>query len=297
MNYKHKLFLSLFIIFAFSINNCRDRRKEKSVTEIVREWIGKEILFPENLPCFVLGKETLPEVCRELFQKEYKIFRYIDSTGCSSCELKLTEWKKLIEETDGLFPGKVGFVLYFQPKSMREMYYLFMHEKFNHPVFIDTIGIINHLNEFPKKIEYQCFLLNSDNKVLAIGNPVSKLNIWELYKSLISGGKISDPVLMTTAKIDKTKYLFGCVRNKSINTAVFKVLNTGNHPLVISRVSVTCGCVKANWDEQPLKPGETTTIQVEMTPDETGHFIKTIAVYCNTNDSPLRLTVSGTTIE
>ena len=182
---KQKHLILLLLIVAFSFYSCNGNRKEKSVSELVNEWIGKEILFPENLPCYVSGKDTLRELCNELFWKEYKIVTYVDSTGCSSCQLKLSEWKQLIEETDSLYNGKVGFLLFFQPKSMRDMYYLFVLEKFNHPVFIDTVGVMNRKNHFPKQIEYQCFLLDNDNKVLAIGNPVSNPNFSLFYVILI----------------------------------------------------------------------------------------------------------------
>ena len=189
MNIKQKYALLLCLLVAFSACSCKNNRKEKNDAEIVNEWIGKEIRFPENLPCYVLGRDTLSGLCNELFRKEYKILTYVDSTGCSSCQLKLSEWQQLIEEADGLFDGKVGFLLYFQPKSLRDIYYLFVLEKFIHPVIIDMAGIINRMNQFPQKMEYQCFLLDGDNKVLAVGNPVLNPHIWEFYKSQIDKGK------------------------------------------------------------------------------------------------------------
>ena len=60
-------------------------------------------MFPENVSCYMAGKDTILELCNEWFQKDYKILMYIDSTGCSSCRLKLFEWKQFIEETDSYF--------------------------------------------------------------------------------------------------------------------------------------------------------------------------------------------------
>jgi hypothetical protein len=51
------------------------------------------------------------------------------------------------------------------------------------------------------------------------------------------------------------------------------------------------------WDRQPVEPGQTASVRVEMVPDETGYFRKTIDIYCNTNESPVRLSFAGTTIE
>ena len=181
---KVSLVLLFFLFVTFSFYSCRDKRREE-VTKILKEWTGKEIRFPENLSCYVLGKDTLQEFCNENFHKEYKILMYVDSAGCSECRLKLFEWKQLIEEADSLFQGKVGFLLFFQPKNAEEMKDLFLINRFDYPVFMDMGGAINNLNNFPQSTQYQCFLLDSENKVLMVGNPVLNQKIWELYKSQI----------------------------------------------------------------------------------------------------------------
>ena len=175
------LALSIVAIFVCS---CGSKQREDA-SKIVNEWIGKEIKFPENVSCFVSGKDTIQELCSEQFRKEYKILLYVDSAGCSGCRLRLSEWKQLMEEADSLFQGKVGFLLYFQPKDVKDMRYLFIRDGFNYPVFMDTKGEINSLNRFPQEMQYQCFLLGSDNRVLMIGNPMTNSRIWELYKEQI----------------------------------------------------------------------------------------------------------------
>ena len=293
---RNLLFLSLLFL-PFFIYSCKDNKKREDAAKIVNEWIGKEIRFPENVPCYASGKETLSELCSANFQKEYKILLYVDSTGCSGCRLKLFEWKQLIEEADSLFQGEVGFLLYFQPKSMNDMKYLFLRNKFDYPAFIDINSTINALNHFPHAMPYQCFLLDSDNKVLMIGNPVLNPTIWELYKEQISGGKKAEPVILTTIQIDKTAYDYGTIRKGSANPAAFTIKNTGNQPLVINRVSVSCGCTNVKWDKQPVESRQTATIRVEMKPEETGRFSKTIEVYCNVKESPVKLTLTGITKE
>ena len=242
------------------------------------------------------GKDTISELCSNQFGKEFKILLYVDSVGCSSCRLKLLEWKQLMEEADSLFQGKVGFLLFFQPKNVIEINDLFVQNMFNFPVFMDINGIINDLNSFLQVMQYQCFLLDSNNKVLMIGNPVSNMKIWELYKEQIVGEKKSDSELKTTLVADKMVHDYGTIRKGSLNTAVFTITNTGNHPLIINRVSASCGCTNVTWEKQPVEPGQTATISVEMKPDETGYFNKLIEVYCNAKESPVKLSTTGTTI-
>ena len=40
--------------------------------------------------------------------------------------------------------------------------------------------------KFPSNPEYQCFLLDKDNKVLLVGNPALVSGIWILYKRVIN---------------------------------------------------------------------------------------------------------------
>ena len=285
------------IIVLLFLCACKKDGRLQTTRQIVAEWTGKEIKFPDNVPCYVFAKDTLLELCDDCFHKEYKILLYVDSTGCSNCRLKLFDWKQLIEEAEGLFPDKVGFLLFFQPKNLNEIDYLFVRDLFYYPVFMDTNDEINRLNHFPQAEQYQCFLLNSDNKVLAIGNPVLNLKIWELYKSQITGGKQVETGMMTSAMIDKVEHDYGTIRKGSMNPATFTITNAGDSPLVITRISTSCGCTKVTWDKQPIGPRQTTTIHVEMTPNETGSLRKTIVIYSNTNESPMRLTLIGTIIE
>ena len=181
---KWSFFLLIVTLF---ISSCKDIRKKEDLSKVIIEWTGKGIVFPENIPCYTSGKETHSNQCYKQLLNEYRIFLYIDSIGCSSCRLQLPEWKQLIKETDSLFSGKVGFLFFFQPKNIKEFRYIFARERFDYPLFIDTNGSINNINHLPKETQYQCFLLDKDNKVVMIGNPVSNPNIWELYKKQISG--------------------------------------------------------------------------------------------------------------
>ena len=79
--------IALLIVGSF-FSSCKDNSRQKKIVKIVSEWTGKGILFPENTPCYVSGKETLTEICNEYFQKEFKVLFYVDSAGCSDCRLK-----------------------------------------------------------------------------------------------------------------------------------------------------------------------------------------------------------------
>jgi hypothetical protein len=285
------IFAVLFLVYCF--NACKDKKLIEA-ERMVKEWVGKTVKFPENPECFILGRDTISDVCADLFQKDYKILFYIDSTGCSGCRLKLSEMKQLITETDTMFHGQLGILIFFQPKSKKEMKFLLKEAKFDYPVFIDMNNVVNKLNHFPNQEIYQSFLLDRDNKVLKIGNPILNIGIKRLYVAHILGNKTSQQQNLTSVEVDKTKHDFGNIMVEESNEVVFQLKNTGTYPLTIHNVSASCGCTTVEWDKQPAKQRESVQIRMKIKPDEEGYFDKTIDVYCNTEKSPIKLIISGT---
>ncbi|MDR1371545.1 MAG: DUF1573 domain-containing protein, partial [Dysgonamonadaceae bacterium] len=114
---------------------------------------------------------------------------------------------------------------------------------------------------------------------------------------IISGGKTEVGVSLTDIETENTVFDYGRIKKGTKNMSVFKIKNTGNNPLIINRVTASCGCTHVSWDKHPIEPDNTATVTVEMTPEETGRFSKTLDVYCNATTSPVRLTVTGEVIE
>jgi len=178
------------------LSSCDNNNKRTSAVRIVAEWTGKEMIFPQGISCTSIGTDT---TCVDLYNDNYKIVLYVDSIGCTSCILRLSEWKKIMNESDSAFIRKPEFVFFFQPKRKdeRELLSIFRQNAFFHPVFIDKENEIGKLNRLPSNIEYQCFLIDKDNRVVMIGNPANNPSIWVLYKRIISENKTR---VLTTEK-------------------------------------------------------------------------------------------------
>jgi hypothetical protein len=98
--------------------------KDKKLTEaqqIVSEWVGKEIRIPDDVRCTVMSKDTSTNTCYALMDAEYKVLLYVDSSGCSSCRLKLFQWEALMSEADSLFHGKLSFLFFFSTKKQKRI--------------------------------------------------------------------------------------------------------------------------------------------------------------------------------
>lgn len=72
--------------------------------------------------------------------------------------------------------------------------------------------------------------------------------------------------------------------------------NTGKEPLIINKVTSTCGCTVANWDKAPTLPQVTTIITVGVQRFEKGFFSKELCIHCNSEQSPIIIKIRGTII-
>ena len=284
-----KKWMCVLPCIVFLLVCCKNTQKEK-ITKLVNEWQGREIIFPKNPVFTVFAKDT---VSYSFADAEYKVMVYVDSIGCTSCKLQLPRWKQFIHELDSVADKQVPVLFFVHPKKVKDIQHTLRLDRFDHPVSIDIDDEINTLNKFPSDMTFQSFLLDKENKVKVIGNPVHNYVVKNLYFKQITGKEDeSGKQLKTTAEAEQTAIDFGKFDVKEKKTATFLIKNTGQNPLVILDVNTTCGCTAATYDKKPASPGNTLKIQVEMTPKDTGFFEETVTVRCNTS-SPMKLTIKG----
>lgn len=278
------------IMCVWLLASCQES-KEEAMLRLVNEWNGKEIIFPSHSTFTVQGKDT---VDFSFADADYKVLTYIDSVGCASCKLQLPRWKEWVHEVDSLTGGKVPFIFYFHPKDMKELRYLTRRDGFSYPVCFDEKDELNRLNRFPTEMTFQTFLLDRDNRVVAIGNPVHNPKVKDLYLSLMTGKETSKTTgTTTTVAVNQTTIDFGSFQKTEKQERSFVLINTGNQLLVIQDVTTSCGCTKVDYSKEPVRPSGTLELKVIYEAEQAEHFNKAITVYCNAENSPLRLTIKG----
>jgi hypothetical protein len=136
----------------------------------------------------------------------------MDSIGCSACRLRTYNWKKVFEEANLISSDILSFEFYFHPKNERELLFVLRGSEFNYPVVhIDRENKLNKLNKFSSNINYQCFLLDKENKVILVGNPFTNPSIWSLYKKIITR-EMSEPLAtITGANRNRVKQSASCM--------------------------------------------------------------------------------------
>lgn len=280
----------IILLLTIFLSACQDKQKE-IIALLVKEWQGKQILFPENMVFTRFASDTTNFV---IPTSDYKVLVFVDSIGCTSCKLQLSRWKEFIRYTDSISQKNIPFLFFFQFDDQWEIHSLLIRENFDKPICLDRSDSLNQLNHFPKDIRFQVFLLDKNNKVVVIGNPVHNPNVKELYLEEISRKQPVAPI-QTTVKVEKESLLLETIPLGKSKDTLFKLVNTGDQPLVIIDVTTTCGCAQTLFDKHPVQPGESLHIKVGVTPENKGLFDETITVKCNTNQL-IKLNIRGNTI-
>jgi hypothetical protein len=86
---------------------------------------------------------------------------------------------------------------------------------------------------------------------------------------------------------------YGLIDKGSDGIRVFEFTNTGEVPLIISKVSSSCGCTIPKKPEEPILPGKTGEIQVKYDTNRVGPIRKAITVISNADTPTKVLKIKG----
>jgi len=92
---------------------------------------------------------------------------------------------------------------------------------------------------------------------------------------------------------DDLTFDFGKIEQNSDGTHTFIFKNTGKDALVITNVKSTCGCTVPTYPSEPVKKGSKGEIHVKYDTKRLGVFNKTVTVYSNAKNSPIKLHIKG----
>lgn len=99
-----------------------------------------------------------------------------------------------------------------------------------------------------------------------------------------------------TPKIEfkETEYNFGDIKEGDQARHEFVFTNTGDAPLILSKVEPSCNCTTPEWPKQPIMPGKSEKIvAIFDSKDRPGAFNKSIEVYSNATKEPIILVMKG----
>lgn len=109
---------------------------------------------------------------------------------------------------------------------------------------------------------------------------------------LLGTGAVSAQAVISA---ENATHDFGEIKEADGKVAhTYTISNTGDAPLVITRVIASCGCTTPEWTKEPIAAGKTGSITITFDPaNRPGPFAKTISVYSNGKTGSFILTIRG----
>jgi hypothetical protein len=120
------------------------------------------------------------------------------------------------------------------------------------------------------------------------------------YSVTISGQQLSlintpgtpDPEI-SKISWDKQHIDVGYVMQNKPVIVNYTFRNDSDRPVVIEKITTSCGCTAARHSQEPVLPGESSTIIVTYNAGKPGAFNKSIRVKTSANENDTVLTLSG----
>ena len=278
----------ILILLGFGIVGCTNSNKEQTIS-VVGELVGNKIVIPEEMMWQI---QNTP-IDYDSTPVDYRIVTYVDSAGCTPCAMKLPVWSNIMDELNMAVDIDIELLMVVMSPKTRELEHIVRDVNFLHPVCYDSAGVFSRYNTLPDKASHRTFLVDSDCKILAVGNPAVNPKVRELYRQIISDGE--QPHM--EALCANPTVNFGLANPGDTIIRQFELQNNGDMPLSIQGVTPSCHCVSAVLTQSTVPAGGRTLIEVAYVADSIpGRKNRYVDVYFNEKESPQRLALYGRVI-
>ncbi len=275
-----KKLTGIAILLFFLLVSCTNHAKEEYAT-IVAQWQGKEILFPDSVCTF---GDSIPIS----FDADFTIIAYYDSTGCTSCRMKLPYWREFMDKVDSVAgKGTVQLLLIADRKEVRELSYSLKRTSLSANLYHDSEGRMNALNSFPEKKELQAFLIDSHHRVQIVGNPLISHEMEQLYLSKIGNGFEEDD-----EEYEEYDHDFGSIMPDEEVSHIFEMKNESPDTLKVSKVLTSCECTFGTVIPEKIPPHSVYRVETTFRDTVAGSFLRSVTVYFD-NRPEIRFELTG----
>lgn len=276
------LILFIYILLFFS---CQSNDSHKILTEM----IGQEISFPTEMKFNI--QDTIIDT--KLMYSDYAIITYIDSTGCTPCKMKLSLWDETISELQSCYDTDISLIMILNTPDTRDVNYILKRDNFNHIVCIDFDNIFFKKNKLPKNEDYHTFIIDSNNKIIGVGNPSTNPKILEFYKQILEQKGVSFNITDNNV-CHKSSRSLGIIHKGESVDIEYNIVNIDTFPYTIQKIIPSCDCTKITSSINVIAPLSNRCITVKYTGDSINGFFKQhIDVFFKEKNEPIKLTFYG----
>jgi len=171
--------------------SCTNNRLVKEI----EQFMGQQIIVPVDLNAVWSGRDT---VLIDFTEVPAKLVVWYDSLMCHTCQVsRMSDWNNIVEYADSLSQWFSVIYLFTPPKEdVSKVNASLKADKFDYPVFIDlNADFVRQNPQLPQSRQLHSFLLDRNNKVVLLGNPLHNPALWALYKSTVQKVIDNDGVL------------------------------------------------------------------------------------------------------
>lgn len=165
---RYNLFVLLVLFGA-----CSSPVKESREARVVKELMDKEMIFTDNMFAEVPNGDKLSQ---DVFQLKIPKIVAIVNYDCGPCRESIKKWKEYLSNKDITFilivrGGDEEFYHEIQSKESSSFRY----------IYYDMGNVFELTNKIPQETRLRTFLINGENKIRIIGNPLFNKAIAKLY--------------------------------------------------------------------------------------------------------------------
>ncbi|GHT23628.1 hypothetical protein FACS189430_07200 [Bacteroidia bacterium] len=152
------------------------------------EYLNKQIYLPEFSALTIINitdSASYNSYYSQVKNAQYKIVFFLDSANCLDCDFNIFEWKQRIRE---LFKKNldVSCIFLLNAEYSNEIMQMIDKSNFKYPLAFENTKYFKQKNKLFSNSKSATFLLDKDNKIVLIGNPINNEMMWELYLKAIA---------------------------------------------------------------------------------------------------------------
>ena len=168
-------------LFFVTLLACRDGR---GISEELSVLQSQPIVLPQEKDVVIHNADTVFNIRGN----KLKYIIYNDSLACTSCMINnLISWNPLIEYSKN-YKGGLVFYFIFSPaqKDLRLINMFIKNSEFKYRIIVDERKTFARLNpHLPKNHLLHSFLLDENDNVILVGNPLRNKKIEEIFYKIV----------------------------------------------------------------------------------------------------------------
>jgi hypothetical protein len=163
------------IVTVFFIIGCRGAYKKDANLELLMS-------SPIHLPLSEMEKFNNNSLEDNQEATLYKLIHFVDTQSCSICELKaLYQWDDLLIKNNMGKLVQLCYIIEAGNHNREDLINAINETYYQGDVYLDSLGVfLKHNTNIPSNRLYHTFLLDKNNNVVLVGNPLNNTYVEEL---------------------------------------------------------------------------------------------------------------------